>query len=152
MENVDKCKTVSNTIGSLVVVASLYTVGMDSLQMCVEEEISSEYEHTGVNQTFVANSFTNDGLVSPYDVDVHTVKASEIIKTINDSLKLNIDNYFIPNKDLDEKVTLFVTCKKFQDLCEKEEFEQALALQKKMNIVAQDKFGNDSHFGRVAFL
>lgn len=106
---------------------------------------------TNLASQYIGNTLTN-GIDTSNIIDINKLESIELISLIERKLNLSIDDYFIPNKDSYEKITLFITCKEFKNYCEKQQYDEALKLENKMTSLLKNTLSTNLRIARVAFL
>ena len=136
------------TIGCCLGVSSAFGTGYDiSL-----ENIQYYNSYTSALSSDYAANTSLDEVQDSKIIDMSVLEANELIKIINTELSIEINNYFIPNKNLQTRNTLFITCQTFRDYCDAEQFEKAYALEEEINVLLIEKLNSFKTLSRVAFL
>lgn len=100
---------------------------------------------------YIGNTL-NNGIDTSNIIDINKLESIELISLIERKLNLSIDDYFIPNKDSHEKITLFITCKEFKKYCENQQYDEALKLETKITSLLENTLLRNLRIARVAFL
>lgn len=145
-------------LGKFVTNASLVCcIGVSSVNGSSFEQYSAEIIHN-IESSYSRDAsklVSNEGLLETNVsnvIDISKVEASYLISHINAHMNLGVKDYFIPNKDMENRITLFITCDKFKELCSQEKYKEAFQLEKDISLLINDKVTLMQRIERVAFL
>jgi hypothetical protein len=134
------------TLGCCIGVSSSFGSGYD-----ISAEKLNYINSYNYNAVYTTNISYDEAKISDI-LDIHIMEATKLISIINKKLELNIVDYFIPNKESEDNITLFITCNKFISYCENNNFEDALKLEHSINDILLDELLTNTKINKIAFL
>lgn len=112
---------------------------------------NSYYKYADYDKKLSTNNNSQKEIKITKSIDSYENEAKLIINEIKNRLDITIDDKFIPNKS-ENKVTLFITCKEFRDLCNDEKYDEALDLEMKIMSSISEQLANLEKIERISFL